>query len=240
MNLFMLLSKLEKKTQTDIIEKNNDLLSRFLCLKDDKWAPYSSEFLRDIILNFVIAGRDTTGQLLTWTFYILSQHPDVYGKLLKEIENFNEDLSIQSIKSLTYLDNVIHETLRLYPPVPVVFRTCDGDDILPSGLPIKKGERMNMNVYDLHRSKKYWDDPEEFIPERWDKKPITHPFQFIPFYAGPMVCLGKQLALLEAKILIIKLLKQYTFELDTTHTIRPRKNIILISSSGVKMFFKKR
>jgi len=229
-----------KGSSIEVLEKNNDLLSRFMCLRDDEGNPYNPQFLRDIVLNFFIAGRDTTGQLLTWTFYLLSKYPNVYKKLLEEVENFNEEISTKNVKEMHYLNNVIHETLRLYPSVPALIRTAVKDDILPGGVPILKGERFIVNVYSLHRNKKYWDNPDDFIPERWDKSPIKHQNQFFPFYGGPMKCLGKQLALLEAKTLIVSILKNYTFELDNSIDVFPIKSIILVSKEGVHMTFKKR
>jgi len=216
-------------------------LSRFLCLKDDKGNPYEAKFLRDIVLNFAIAGRDTTGQLLSWTFYCLSLYPDVQKKLLEEIDNFNEEFSIKSVKSLNYLDNVVHETLRYFPSVPNTGRTVVQDDILPSGFPVKRGERMSMGTKLLHRNIKYWNNPDEYIPERWEDKDILkHTFQYIPFYGGPMVCLGKQLALLEAKVAIISLLRKYTFELNVKHKVIERRALILVAENGISMRVKKR
>jgi len=135
--VYQLIEK-RQSTPIDILSKNNDLLSRFLCLKDDEGNPYEFKFLRDIVLNFTIAGRDTTGQLMSWVLHLISLNPDVMKKLVEEIDNFNEEISIQSLKSLKYLDNVIHETLRFYPSVPAAARSAKSDDILPSGMVVKK------------------------------------------------------------------------------------------------------
>jgi len=177
---------------------------------------------------------------MSWVLHLISLNPDVMKKLVEEIDSFNEEISIQSLKSLKYLDNVIHETLRFYPSVPAAARSAKSDDILPSGMVVKKNERVTINTQFVHRNKKYWDNPDDFIPERWDESPIKHPFQYIPFYGGPMVCIGKPLALLEAKTYLVLMLKNYTFQRDEKHTVVVRRSLTLTAENGIKMILTKR
>lgn len=184
--------------------------------------------LRDQVLNLLVAGRDTTASLLSWTFYNLALHKDVFYKLRKNVlETYGTDtdsISFESLKRCVYLRHVINETLRLYPIVPGNQRTAKVDTFLPHGgndpskgaldesLPvfIPKGTQVNFSVFVLQRHPKFWgEDANKFIPERWIDKEGKHPWDFLPFNGGPRICLGQQFALNEASFVIVRILQKF-------------------------------
>ncbi|MCJ1402001.1 hypothetical protein MMC11_005220 [Xylographa trunciseda] len=184
--------------------------------------------LRDQLLNILLAGRDTTACLLTWIFHLLLRYPQVLDKLRKEINLISGDdsaLSREDLKRMGYLANVVKETLRLFPPVPVNTRTARKTTFLPTGggpdgsspVLIRRGENVAYCVYAMHRRKDlYGDDAEEFRPERWDEKDLplyrdktTAAWGFLPFNGGPRVCLGQEFGLTEASYAVVRILQRF-------------------------------
>ncbi|KAJ5668847.1 hypothetical protein N7462_009917 [Penicillium macrosclerotiorum] len=184
--------------------------------------------LRAQLLNVLLAGRDTTACLLTWTFYHLAQRPDVLSRLNAEIEtklNGRIEFTRNDLKKMGYLENVLKEILRLYPSVPVNTRTAHRTTVLPVGggpdrkspVLIRKGENVAFCVYAMHRREDlYGPDAEAFRPERWEDKDlplfqntISKLWGYLPFNGGPRVCLGQDFALIEASCTVIRILQRY-------------------------------
>jgi cytochrome P450 len=181
-------------------------------------APMTTEWLRDVVLNMVIAGRDTTACTLSWMFYILATNQEIQKKLQAEIDaKFVADRvpTIQSVSSseLPYLNGVIYETLRLYPPVPVDGKMAVNDDVLPDGTKIPEGTKMSFMVHAIGRDPNVYADPEVVKPERWIPFKEPSQYEFPVFQAGPRICLGMNMALFEAKIAALMILQQYSFEM---------------------------
>ena len=169
--------------------------------------------LRGQIINLLVAGRDTTACLLTWTFFLLVRHPKVLEKLRAGINRNCSDLASLTrtdIRKMGYLQNVLKETLRLYPSVPVNTRTANKTTVLPRGggpdrtapVLIPKGSTVAYSVYAMHRRPDlYGMDAELFRPERWDEDmPMHHnktdaAWGYLPFNGGPRICLGRELQL---------------------------------------------
>jgi len=240
---------LNERKKTDDYKTKTDLLSRFMQITDEEGKMLDDSILRDILLNFFIAGRDTTGCLLAWTFDLLAQHPEVEAKLLEEInvhfsdidkEDDEEQISklfdTKNSNNLKYLHNVLSEVLRLYPPVPVDGRLSVEEDTLPNGFVHAANTPLLYSSWALHRSPKWWDDPLEFKPERFDQ-PLKHPFQYVPFHGGPQVCLGQNMALREAKIFVALILRKFSFKLADGFKAIPRRMIVLPSKNGVRGIF---
>ncbi|KAI8625172.1 cytochrome P450 alkane hydroxylase [Xylariaceae sp. FL1651] len=183
--------------------------------------------LRGQIINILAAGRDTTACLLSWTFFLLVRHPSVMEKLRSEISalDVNEDkLRRSDLRNLNYLQNILKETLRLYPSVPVNTRTATKTTILPTGggpdrrspVLIPKGTAVAYSVYTLHRRPDlYGMDAECFRPERWDEDlPLfrdrtTQNYGYLPFSGGPRICLGMDFAITEAAYTVVRILQRY-------------------------------
>jgi len=196
---------LENREKEDSYEGKADFLSTLLHLKQTgEGQGITKVFLRDQLLNFLVAGRDTTAQLLTWVFYFLSQHPECQKKVYEEVltQLPSETPTMENTKSLKYLDMVLNEALRLTPPaVPMNSRKVTADTTLPTGIKVRKGQLITYSPYVVHRLPEYWgNNAEEFIPERWeDPNILKHQYQFLPFQRGPRICLGMNMALEEAK-----------------------------------------
>eukprot|EP00931_Biecheleriopsis_adriatica_P053309 TRINITY_DN31187_c0_g1_i2.p1 TRINITY_DN31187_c0_g1~~TRINITY_DN31187_c0_g1_i2.p1 ORF type:complete len:531 (+),score=61.62 TRINITY_DN31187_c0_g1_i2:68-1660(+) len=200
------------------LRERKDLLALFVQAEAEDQS-MTTEWLRDVVLNMVIAGRDTTACTLSWMFYILATHPEIQQKLQEEIDSkFKVDAkpTLQSLSAneLPYLNGVLYETLRLYPPVPQEVKTASKDDVLPGGTQILGGTRIAFLVYALGRDPKNYPDPEVVRPERWI--PFNEPsqFEFPVFQAGPRVCLGMSMAIFEAKIAALMILRQFSFDMS--------------------------
>ena len=162
--------------------------------------------LRDQILHLLIAGRDTTSALLSWSILLLGRHPEEFRKLREAIiENFGteeepkQELTFTSMKACKAITHVLYEAMRLYPLLPVNGREALKDTILPTGggpdrkqpIAIKAGEQVGYSIYVMHRRPDIWGpDSEEFRPARWEGRKLG--WEFIPFSGGPRVCLGRE------------------------------------------------
>jgi len=227
-------------------EKHGDFLSLFVEKSIEDNTPIDDDFLTDICLNFLIAGRDTTACSLTWLFFQLTQHPEILAKCRKEIKHVTSGapMSYDEIHRFEYLKNVQMETLRLHPSVPRDSRIAMNDDVLPNGMKVKAGSMMGYNTYAMGRDKALWgEDALEFKPERWEKidqSKKDFPFVFPAFHAGPRMCLGKRMALMEMTILMVNVLPVFDFELlrdpkEVTYT----PSIVLQLKDGLPMKFTK-
>ncbi|PKA53177.1 Cytochrome P450 94A1 [Apostasia shenzhenica] len=177
-----------------------DLLSRFI--SDD--GNISDEFLRDIIISFILAGRDTTSSALTWFFWLLSSRPDVERRILAEIRSAGGDLGLDRLREMNYLHAALTESMRLYPPVAFNTAECQADEVLPDGTEIKKRWFMAYVTYAMGRMEGIWGkDCRDYRPERWldssgEFRPES-PFRFPAFHAGTRMCLGKEMAYIQMK-----------------------------------------
>ncbi|KAL9228973.1 hypothetical protein vseg_004495 [Gypsophila vaccaria] len=224
--------------------KKDDILSRFL--QQNSTDP---KYLRDIILNFVIAGKDTTAATLSWFVYMLCKHPQVQEKVAEEVRNvtgiesvgsyakFAASLTDESLERLQYLHAALTETLRLYPAVPVDAKICFSDDTLPDGYSVKKGDMVAYQPYAMGRMRFIWgDDAEDYRPERWLNEDgifqPESPFRFTAFQAGPRICLGKEFAYRQMKIFSAVLLNSFVFKLGDEGSIVNYRTMINLHIDG--------
>jgi len=202
-----------------------DLLDAML-RSDESGNRLSREELRNELFVFYLAGYNTTLTLLSWVFYELCHHPEVEKKLIEELESvmgpINEKAIVpptnQQIESLSYMKMVINETLRLYSPVPSISRVMDETTEI-KGFIFPKGCTVACNIYALHHNATIWPDPFKFDPERFSKENSggRHIYAFIPFAAGPRICIGRNFLYFQVKIFLSTLLRSIRFELDETH-----------------------
>ncbi|KAL6861583.1 hypothetical protein ACP4OV_017283 [Aristida adscensionis] len=207
-----------------------DILSRFIVESEKDPETINDRYLRDIVLNFLIAGKDTTANTLSWFFYILCRNPIVQDKVALEIkeslewtnedkiENFTARLNEGAIDKMQYLHAAITETLRLYPAVPLDGKMAEEDDTLPNGYKVIKGDGVNFMTYAMGRMTYLWgEDAEEFRPERWLVNGVFQqesPYKFVSFNAGPRICLGKEFAYRQMKIMAATLVHFFRFKLE--------------------------
>ncbi|XP_049865758.1 cytochrome P450 4C1-like [Pectinophora gossypiella] len=174
---------------------------------------YTDLELQEETLTFMIAGNDTSASGAGFTLLMLARHQDVQLKVYDELKEVFGDstrsLTAEDLPRLQYLDLVLKESLRLYPPAPVVLRKVEEDVKLPSGIVLPAGSGVLVNIWALHRNPEYWGaDAEQFRPERF-LTPLTHPAQFMPFSYGPRNCLGNHFAMLAMKTLLSTLLRTF-------------------------------
>ena len=209
-----------KEREISLQPQNDDLLSRFVANED-----YSEEFLRDIVISFILAGRETTSSALTWFFWLLSSRPGVEKKILEEIkavraqgqDSGKETFEFDELREMQYLHAAISEAMRLYPPVPMNNTACQADETLPDGTEIKKGWVMLYSSYAMGRMERIWGrDCREYKPERWlDETGAFRPespFKFLAFHGGPRMCLGKEMAYIQMKSIVACMLERYAIE----------------------------
>ena len=200
-------------------ERNkNDLLQHLID------AGLSDKIIRDQMLTMMIAGHDTSTALLAWVFVLLGQNPKVHTRLVYE-------LNTQQKSSL--LDNVIKESLRLYPPIHIGNR-CVKEEMDFDGNKVPKDERLFYSIYLTHRDPEIWENAEDFCPERFAHGRKTPPMSYIPFGGGPRACIGAAFGQAEARIVITRLLQTFKFEF-TGPKIHPHMGATLEPRPGVLM-----
>ncbi|KAL2511361.1 Cytochrome [Abeliophyllum distichum] len=193
-------TKIRQMERQQHCNDKEDILSRFLVESKTNPLGMANQYLRDIILNFMIAGKDTTANTLSWFFYMLCKNPIIQEKIAKElskiisstpwnesstVDDFVECITDEALEEMQYLHAALTETLRLYPAVPVDGRCTETDDTLPDGFKLKKGDGVYYMAYAMGRMSYIWgDDAEDFRPERWLRNGIFQPespFKFIAF-----------------------------------------------------------
>jgi len=197
---------------------HEDLIGLFLKYSKHSDETVADEELRDVILNFMVAGRDTTAAGLSWTFYELCKHPDVVDKIVAEVNEVcghpgsAVDLSFETVGKLAYTHCVAMESLRLHPPVPFDSKFAVHSDTWPDGTHIPAGCMVNFIPMSMGRSELIWGhDAAEFKPERFLNATEPSAFRFSSFNAGPRMCLGKPLALMTMKLVMAHLLPRFQF-----------------------------
>jgi len=201
-----------------ISEKDPSILHFMIASGDD----ITSKQLRDDLMTLLIAGHETTAAVLTWTFFLLSQHPEDAQRVKEEVDRVLGDRkpTIQDLKQLQFTTRVINESMRLYPQPPVLIRRALKEDSL-AGYKIKAGDDMFISVWNLHRSELLWEDPHEFRPMRKEfgelgKVPneTSTNFKYLPFGGGRRKCIGDQFALFESIVALSMLMRRFDFDLD--------------------------
>ncbi|KAH0940420.1 hypothetical protein HID58_000057 [Brassica napus] len=223
-------------------ECHEDLLTSHMKLDTTKYEilnPSDDKFLRDTILAFNLAGRDTTASALSWFFWLLSENPRVVTKIRQEIIT-NINLHGQhNLDKLVYLQAALYESMRLYPPVPFQRKSPIKPDLLPSGHKVDSSSTIMIFLYALGRMRAVWgEDAMEFKPERWVSQSgcLRHEpsFKFLSFNAGPRTCPGKQLALTLMKTVAVEILQNYDIKVIKGQKIEPDPGLILYMKHGLR------
>lgn len=188
-----------RKALLDSRTSNADLLQHLI----DAGLP--DDIIRDQMLTMLIAGHDTSTALLAWVFAMLGQHPETYAALQRQLDETPPD------KTPPLLDQVIKETLRLYPPIHIGNRIAAEDVIFGEGQTIPAGARMFYSIYLTHRDPQIWDWPDEFHPERFAHGRKTPPMAYVPFGGGPRACIGAAFGQMEARLVLRYLLETFEF-----------------------------
>ena len=220
----------------------DDLLSVLVGHEEDGEG-LGDDLIRDQLLTMLIAGHDTSTALLAWALYLLGEHPDALEQASAEARAVLTDQppTPEQLKELTFLDTVIKETLRLYPPIHVGNRRA-ADDIAVEGFPVPKDNRVMYSIYLSHRDPAHWDDPDDFCPARFDRsqtKSSPPAFAYLPFGGGPRNCIGATFAQVEAKAVLGKILRDFDLEL-LPGRVYEHMGATLEPRPGVKMRVRRR
>ncbi len=191
--------------------------------------------IRDQLLTMLIAGHDTSTALLAWALYLLGRHPDVSAQVKREIATLPTTTppTEEQLAELSLLEQVIRETLRLYPPIHLGSRLA-AKDLQFSDYLIPAGERVIYSIYLTQRHKMYWENPHRFYPERHMVGKKKTPYTWLAFGGGPRNCIGAAFGQIEAKVVLTSLLQRYNFTLQDTH-VRPYMGATLEPHPGVFM-----
>jgi cytochrome P450 len=196
------------------VAEHDDLLSRLLASTDEDGEGMSEKLLRDELLTFLFAGHETTATALTFTWFLLAQHPEVERRLAAEVDEVLGDgpPAFTDLPQLEYTEQVLKEAMRIYPPVPNIPR--EPVESLELGeYAIPEDATLAPSQWTIHRSERFWNDPLTFRPERFAGESDRHRFAYFPFGGGPRRCIGQQFAMVEAKLILATLVGQFHLEL---------------------------
>lgn len=216
----------------------SDLLSLLMEARTESGDALTDEQLSDEVLTLFLAGHDTTANTLAWTWYLLSRHPHVGARVYEEVSAVSGDgpLTMEQLQRMPYVDAVVAEVLRLYPPAwAIPRRALEDDDV--GGFRIRRGDNVVAMPFCAHRHPDHWPNPEGFDPDRFADGPPTGEsrFAYIPFGAGPRLCVGKALAELEAKIVIARVARSLRLDLVSGQLVGIRSAITLKPSTSLAM-----
>ena len=222
----------------------DDLIGLLLQARDrETGQAMGTQDVADNLLTFITAGHETTALALTWTFYLLSLHPDVESKVLDEIETVTAgaQLTTEHVGSLRYARQVISEAMRLYPPAPMVVRAATRDVVIGDEH-ISRGTPTYIPIYAVHRHRALWPDPDRFDPERFQPENVArrHKYAYLPFGAGPRICIGMSFAMTEAVAILATLIRVARLELRPGHTPELKMRVTLRPGTGMPMRVAKR
>jgi cytochrome P450 len=194
--------------------------------------------LVDNVLTFYLAGHETTAKALTWTLFLLSRSPEWTAALREEIARVagGGSVAAEHIDALVLTQQVIQEAMRLYPPVPIMSRQAVADATL-DGREIRAGASLIMPIYAIHRHAKRWDDPDAFLPERFSpaNEASIPRYQYMPFGAGPRVCIGRVFAMMEATAMLATFLQRVRFAPVEGHEPTPVARVTLVPKGGMPL-----
>jgi cytochrome P450 len=217
-------------------EDKGDLLSMLLLSTDEDGSQMTDKQVRDECLTIFLAGHETTANALTWTWYLLSQNPEIDAVL------GNRTATPEDYPKLKYTEQIFAESMRLYPPAWTVGRMANEEHEL-DGYKIAKGSLILTPMYIMHRDKRFWSNADEFKPERWETQSVKEAgqkFIYFPFGGGIRRCIGEQFAWMEGVLLLAALGKKHKLKLSATQEIAMQPLITLRPKFGMKMQIEKR
>ena len=217
----------------------DDLMQRLIAARDpESGRAMGDEQLVDNLLTFYLAGHETTAKALTWTLYLLARSPEWAAKLEEEVASVTggAPVAAEHVDRLVRVQQVVKESMRLYPPVPMMSRQVVAE-VRVGDRTLAPGTSVLMPIYAIHRHRRRWDDadtfdPDRFAPERVEAMPR---YQFMPFGAGPRVCIGRSFAMVEATAILATLVRRVRFEpADATEPV-PVARVTLMPKGGMRL-----
>jgi cytochrome P450 len=226
-------------------EDRGDLLSMLLSARDEEGdgGQMTDLQVRDEVMTLFLAGHETTANAMTWTWYLLSQHPEVEAKLHDELDTLlaGRQPTVEDVARLRYTEMVLAESMRLYPPAWAIGRLALKDHPL-GGYTIPAKSLVLLSPYVTHRDERYFPDPARFDPERWtpEARESRPQFAYFPFGGGPRRCIGEGFAWMEGILLIAALARDWRMRLVPNHKVATMPVITLRPKHGMMMTMEKR
>ncbi|MGW8144092.1 MAG: cytochrome P450 [Anaerolineales bacterium] len=228
-----------RRHSVDRSGETEDLLGTMMQTRDEETGLGMDDVsLRNQVITLLLAGYETTASALTWTFYLLSQHPGTVIRLRQELQTAlgGKTPTYADLPELELTRMVFEESLRMYPPAWVLGRVALGEDTIGNFI-VPAGTVVAISPYTLHRHLGFWNDPEIFNPDRFtqERSNERHRFAFIPFGAGPRKCIGSSLAMVEAQLIIATAMQRFDLSLVSDHEIKPEIGFVARPDRQMKM-----
>jgi cytochrome P450 len=215
-----------------------DLLSMLLHAQDEDGSRMTDRQLRDEVITLFLAGHETTALTLSWTWWLLAQHLQAEAKLHAELDAVlgGRTPTLEDLPKLRYLDRVITESMRLYPPAWGMARLTI-EDAKIGGYLIRKGCGVSLSQWVVHRDPRWYESPEEFRPERWEADLLKRlpRFAYFPFGGGPRQCIGNSFALMEAALILATIAQNFRLRLVPGQVVAPLASITLRPRNGIRV-----
>jgi cytochrome P450 len=225
------------------VEIADDLLSGLLQAQAIGRRAMSDEQLRDEVMTLLLAGHETTAVSLSWTWYLLAQYPEVEKKLWSELRAVLNGRSprVQDLSRLPYTERVVKEAMRLYPPAWAIVRNSLKDSDL-GGYRVPAGATVMMSQWVMHRDPRYYDQPEQFNPDRWleGRAKGASKFTYFPFGGGPRTCIGASFATMEGVLVLAAIAQSYQVRVVPDCPVEPLPTITLRPRRGIKVVLTRR
>jgi cytochrome P450 len=207
---------------------------------EDDGATFNDEEIRDQLLGLFVAGHETTAVLLTWTLYLLAKHPEIQEKLYQHVcSQMQGDVpSLEDLEAMTYTDAVLNESMRLYPPAWSLFVRQVVEPLQVGEYTLDVGKLVYISPWVMHHDKRWWQNPEQFDPSRFegDWKAQRPNFAYMPFGGGSRVCVGSHLAEMEVEVILATMVKHFIFELSEPNQIaKPDAKFTVHPEGGMKL-----
>ena len=225
-------------------EVERDLLDMLMAARDEEsGAGMSDRQIRDEVMTLMLAGHETTALALSWTFYLLSRHPDIRRRLEQEVDEVlgRRVPGAGDIADLAYTTMVLEESMRLYPPAYATGRWCQEADQI-GGYDVPANASITLSPYLTHCHPDFWEAPEQFDPERFtpERKAERPRYAYIPFGGGPRQCIGKHFAMTEAILTLAMATQRYRLEMVPGHPVEMEPLITLRPRYGLRMRVRER
>ena len=219
-------------------EDSGDLLSMLLQAQDEDGSRMSDVQLRDEVMTLFLAGHETTALSLSWTLYLLSEHPEIESKLTNQLESVlgAGDPSVSDLPNLRFTEAVVKESLRLYPPAWAFGRQAVQECQI-GGYSVPKGRQAFFFPWVIHRDPRYFDSPNEFRPERWNDEKLKQlpKYAYLPFGGGPRICIGNAFAMMESTMVLASIARRFNVSLAPGQKVEPWPVFTLRPRYGIKL-----
>jgi len=221
-------------------QPRNDLLTTLLQVRDADGFPMSDDQLRDEVMTLFLAGHETTALSLSWTCYLLAQHPEIETRLVEELRSVlgDREPTTEDVPRLRYTEMVLRESMRLYPAVWGIGRRAIADCEI-GGYRVAAGTNIFIFQSLTQRDPRFYSNPNAFDPERWREDPVRSGkiprFAYFPFGGGPRVCVGAAFAMLEATLLLAMIQRRFHLELVPGHPVVPLPSVTLRPKHGIRV-----